>query len=198
MRLSTMILICALGFMTTGCAGGLVALQVAGYAKTAYDYQDVVLPDERVNYSDANASDRVVENRLMQRLDKTGILSRSFVEPSVISGHVFLVGAFASEEDALNAQQTAKATRGVKRLTCSFFLTDPTRANSEANRELSRTLRSRLAETPTPLPAVRVSAMDQNAVLMGFVPSDEAKQDLESMAWNTEGVRDVRSYLTVR
>lgn len=198
MRVLNLMFILALGLMSTGCAGGLMALQVAGYAKTAYDYQDVVLPEDRVSYSGVNTADRSVENRIMQRFEKEGILARACVEPNAISGHVFLVGAFSSKEEAQQARAVARATPGVNRLTCSFFLTDPARADCEDSRELAKSIRTKLAEVQRPLPTVRVSVLEHNAVLMGFVSSSEDKQTVERLAWNTEGVEDVRSYLSVR
>ncbi len=198
MRVVNLIIILALAYAVTGCAGGLVALQVAGYAKTAYDYQDVIMPEQRVQYSEQSAHGRLVENRIMDRLEAKGVLNNACVKPNAISGHVYLVGAFASKEDALRAREIAKATPGVTHLSCSFFITDPSKADSEDSREMARSIRAKLAGTPKPLPTVRVSVLANNAVLMGFVPSPEAKQHVESLAWNTTGVRDVRSYISVR
>lgn len=198
MRILNLLFILALAMGTTGCATALTAISVAGYAKTAYDYQDVILPDERISYSEVNRADRSVENRIMQRFEDEGILPNACIEANAITGHVFLVGAFESKEDALRARTIAKRTQGVQRLTCSFFLTDPSKADCQDSRDLAKSIRTQLADAPTPLPTVRVSVLESNAVLMGFVPSAEDKQAVESLAWNTEGVQDVRSYLSVR
>ncbi len=198
MRFANLLLILTLTYAVSGCSGGLVALQVAGYAKTAYDYQDMIMPEARVRYSEQNAHGRLVENRIMDRLESNGVLTNACVKPNAISGHVYLVGAFASKKDALRAREIAKGTPGVTRLSCSFFITDPSKADCKDSRELARLIRAQLANSPSPLPAVRISVLASNAVLMGFVPSQEAKQHVDSLAWNTQGVRDVRSYISVR
>ncbi|MGE4505856.1 MAG: BON domain-containing protein [Desulfovibrionaceae bacterium] len=200
MRPATPLLLALLAFAAlslNGCATGLTALSVAGYAKTAYDYQDVILPESRVSYSQSASSDKDVENRLMQRFEREGLLRAAVVEPHAIGGHVYLVGAFADKNQAEHARAIAKATPGVNRLTCSFLLMDPAHARTEASEEAERSIRSRLPEL-VQADTVRVSVLDDNAMLMGSVPSGDDKRELETLAWNTAGVGEVRSYLTVR
>lgn len=198
MRTLLLPLLLALSLAATGCAGGLVALQAAGYAKTAYDYHEVVMPENRVGYSERSLDDRGVENRVRERLERQGLTRVAAIDATAISGHLYLVGAFADKPTAQRAREVAKATPGVRQLTCSFLLTDPAGADTEASREAARSIRTRLTRFDKPFADVRVSVLEDNAVLMGFVPTSDDKREAEALALATNGVRTVRSYIDVR
>ena len=199
MRHATVALLLLIVTLLAGCGtAAMPVIQAAGMFKTAYDYSEWVMPRKRVDFMGDQSADRRLEENVRRRLQAEQIQSPS-LGAYAMNGHVYLVGVFETQTEAQRARQAVRDVKGVRRLTCSFFRpSDAGQYDPMVSRELAKTIASQLeADEQLESAWLRVSVQQQNVVLMGRVQSPDQKERVESLVRDTEGAREIRSYVAV-
>lgn len=137
-------------------------------------------------------------------------IEQSFLEDSQIKfldfdaysyqGHVYLIGEYESREQVNRAVYIAKNVQGVRKVT-TYFLpkrSDDTCGTTD-NVELNAKVRQKLiADKNIWSTNVDIEMLQCKVILLGIVATQQEKEAAESHARSVSGVREVKSYITVK
>lgn len=175
----------------------LLMMLVAVYAASGCAVYDVAVEERNVaTYSSDKKISFVIEEQFL----KDDAIKYMDFDAYSYEGHVYLIGEYESHTQVDRAVAIAKSTEGVRTVT-TYFL--PKRAEDHCgttdNVEISATLRHKLiSDEDIWSTNIDIEMIQCNVVLLGIVGTSQQKAAAIAHAKETPGVRNVKSFITVR
>src|SRR5262249_9815598 len=143
--------------------------------------------------------DRAMKAEIIANLLEDGALGGAGVTPYVYMGHAFLVGSVRTPAQRDAATADAWRVEGVRSVEAYLPQTRGKRSAAQiaSDAKLKAKLKGKLSLDPALTTPVDLEVIDDHAVLLGVVPSQEAMQSAGTIAQGTGGITGVTNFLLV-
>ena len=144
-------------------------------------------------------SDAWITSKIESQLTADPEVNPFEIDVDTQDGVVRLSGLVEEETDRQEAEQIAGNTEGVKRVINDIEIGDLATGTQVSDAGITSEVKAKLIADPEVRSAnVDVDTTDGVVTLSGLVRTDDERQEIEELARNTEGVRDVRNLLDVQ
>lgn len=185
-----------------GCAAGPLAVivpmvQYGSAAHSGYNFVREYAPRDEIITS--QSQDIATEDRILSRFRESRILHYKDIRPHCYNGHVYLLGAFNSDDQFEEATRLAANSPGVRSVTRCLYDEREGPVFPKAENETMRDdiLAKIVVDESIRSKRVRVNVIHHNAILLGFVESPQDRDRIMEYAKAIPGMISVTSYLTV-
>lgn len=179
-----LVLIIVAAFAGTMLSSGCAVYDVAVEERNAGDWAN----DEKISFM---IEQKYLEDDLVKYMD---------FDAYCYEGHVYVIGEYESHAQKDRAVAIAKSVEGVREVTTYMFAKRAhdycgTTDNLDIYRQVKQLL---IADNDIWSTNIDVKTVQCNVVLLGIVGTHKEKADAYAHATSVKGVRNVKSYITVK